>query len=200
MLQPGQVDVPPRPVPPAAVRWRRVGIYYLVVYAVTYGAVGGFLACGGSFRHPSWVLFAQVVSLTPALLALLLTRYLWREPVGAALGLRPRRDRWLLVAWLLPWLLSVLALVLGLAVPGVRWDGSLQPAVDAKILAPEQLELLRRMASRTSVPAAAVRPRSPRAPGLVAARSARASSGDARRCEQAGERHAGAVAGRLGIS
>lgn len=139
----------PRPSP---VRWRRVITYYLVVYVVSYGLVGGFLAAGGSFRDASWVLFAQVSALTPALAALVLTRWLWRAPLAQTLGLRPRRDRWLLAAWLLPWALSLLALGLGLAVPDVRWDGSLQPAVDRTILSPEQLGMLQRIAAQISLP------------------------------------------------
>jgi membrane protease YdiL (CAAX protease family) len=134
------------------VRWRRVVIYYGLVYALSYGLVGGFLAAGGSFRDASWVFFAQVSSLSPALLALVLNRWLWREPLVASLGLRLRRDRWLLLAWLLPWVLVALALAFGLLMPHARWDGSLQPAVTARILSPAQLELLRRMAAGASVP------------------------------------------------
>ncbi len=136
---------------PAGVRWRRVGIYYGLVFLVSYGLVGGFLAAGGSFRDASWVFFAQVSSLTPAVMALVLTR-VWREPLNASLALRPRRDRWLLLAWLLPWLLVLLALGFGLLMPGTRWDGSLQPAVTARILSPAQLDLLHRMAAAASVP------------------------------------------------
>jgi membrane protease YdiL (CAAX protease family) len=138
--------------PHARVRWRRVVAYYLLVLGVSYGLVGGFLASGGSFQRANWVFFAQASALTPALLALVLNRWVWREPLAASLGLRLRRDRWLLVAWLAGWAVCLLALAFGLAVPGVRWDGSLQPAVDAKLLSVDQLGLLRRMAAQVSLP------------------------------------------------
>jgi uncharacterized protein len=134
------------------VRWRRVIVYYLLVYIVSYALVGGFLAFGGSFRDPSWIFFAQASALTPALMAIGLTRWLWRDPVAISLGLRLRRDRWLFVAWVVPWGLSLLALALGLAVPGVHWDGSLQPAVDAKFLSAGQLDSLRQIAKAFSLP------------------------------------------------
>jgi hypothetical protein len=134
------------------VRWRRVVVYNLLLWTVSYGLVGGFLACGGSFKDASWVFFAQASALVPALLALVLTRWLWRAPLRDSLGLRLRRDRWLLVALTVPWLLCLLALAFGLLVPGVRWDGSLQSAVDAKLFSPDQLGLLRRMAAQASVP------------------------------------------------
>lgn len=148
----GQIGESAVAAQPARVRWARVAVYYLTVYAATYTMVGGFLASGGSFRHPSWIFFAQVSSLTPALVALLLTKWLWREPVARTLGLRPWWNRWLLVAWLLPWLLTLLALGFGLAMPGVHWDGSLRPAVDAKILSAGQLEMLHRISAKASLP------------------------------------------------
>ncbi|MBN2574858.1 MAG: CPBP family intramembrane metalloprotease [Deltaproteobacteria bacterium] len=139
--------------PPARVRWRRVAVFYLAVYATSYGALGSFLASGGSFRDASWVFFAQVSALTPAIVALIITKWLWREPVAAMLKLRPWWNRWLLVAWLVPWALSLVALGLGLLVPGVHWDGTLEPAVAAKILSPGQLEMLHEIAAKASVPA-----------------------------------------------
>jgi membrane protease YdiL (CAAX protease family) len=134
------------------VRWRRVITYYALVYAVSYGLVGGFLLLGGSFKDPSWVFFAQVSSLTPALMALGLTRWLWRAPLSSSLGLRLRADRWLLLAWLLPWALALLALGFGLAVPGTMYDGTLQPAVDRTIVSQTQLNWLRQVAARASLP------------------------------------------------
>jgi hypothetical protein len=139
------------PERPGAVRWRRVVVFNLLLWTVSYGLVGGFLAAGGSFENASWVFFAQVSALAPALVALVLTRW-WRAPLRDSLGLRLRFDRWLLVALFVPWVLCLLALAFGLLVPGVRWDGSLQPAVDARLLSPEQLDLLRSVAARASVP------------------------------------------------
>lgn len=138
--------------PAGPVRWRRVITYYALVYAVSYGLVGGFLLLGGSFKDPSWVFFAQVSSLTPALMALGLTRWLWRAPLSSSLGLRLRADRWLLLAWLLPWALALLALGFGLAVPGTMYDGTLQPAVDRTIVSQTQLNWLRQVAARASLP------------------------------------------------
>jgi membrane protease YdiL (CAAX protease family) len=139
-------------LPIAPVRWRRVIIYYALVYAASYGLVGGFLLTGGSFRDPGWVFFAQVSSLTPALVALGLTRWLWHAPLSSSLGLRLRADRWLLLAWLLPWALALLALGFALAVPGTRYDGTLQPAVDRTLVSQAQLTWLRQLAARAALP------------------------------------------------
>ena len=134
------------------VRWRRVIFYYLLVYALSYGLVGGFLFFGGSFGDSSWVFFAQASALTPALLAIVLTRWLWRDPLVQSLGLRLRFNRWLLIAWLVPWALSLLALCFGLTIPGVSWDASLQPAVDSTLVSPEQLKMLGGISAETGLP------------------------------------------------
>jgi membrane protease YdiL (CAAX protease family) len=138
--------------PVAEVRWRRVVTYYLLTYAVSYGLVGGFLLSGGSFSDPSWLFFVQVSSLTPALMAIGLCRWLWHAPVKSSLALRLRADRWLLLAWLLPWALALLALAFALAVPGTAYDGTLQPAVVRTLLSQAQLEWLHRLAARISLP------------------------------------------------
>jgi hypothetical protein len=129
------------------VRWRRVAAFNGLVWLVSYGMVGAFLAGGGSFDDASWVPLAQVSALVPALVAVALTRFAWREPVRASLGLVRPRGGWLVACLLAPWVMNLAALAFGLLVPGVAWDGSLQPAVDARLLSPEQLALLHRLAS-----------------------------------------------------
>lgn len=152
-MQPSaQIKECPNSVSPVGVRWRRVIVYNVLLWIVSYSVVGCFFAVGGSFQDASWVFFAQASALIPGLLAIVLTRWLWRAPLRESLGLRLRCDRWLVVALIVPWVLCLLALVFGLLIPGVRWDGSLQSAVDVKILSPDQLDLLRRMAARASVP------------------------------------------------
>jgi hypothetical protein len=134
------------------VNWRRVLTYYIAVYVASYGLVLGFRLAGGSFNDASWVFFAQLSSLMPALMAMALTRWLWRQPLVSSLGLRLRADRWLLTAWLLPWALGLLALAFGLAMPGASYDGSLRPAVERTFLSQGQLELLQGIAARVSLP------------------------------------------------
>ncbi len=135
-----------------SVRWGRVIAYCAVVFAVSYGLVGALLLAGGGLNDPSSLFFFQASALTPALAAVVMARWVWREPVVAALALRPRRKRWLVVAWLAAWCVALLALGIGAAMPGVEWDSSLQPAVDRALLSADQLELLRGLARDASLP------------------------------------------------
>jgi uncharacterized protein len=136
------------------VNWSRVITYYVAVYIASYGLVGGYRLAGGNFADPSSVFFFQLSSLMPALVAMVLTRWRWRQPVRSSLALRWRAGRWLLVAWLSPWAIALLALAFGLAMPGAHYDGTLQPAVERTILSQGQVEILRNLAARVSLPAA----------------------------------------------
>ena len=122
------------------------------MYVATYGSLLGFHLAGGSFKDPSWVFFAQVSSLLPALVAMVLTRWVWRRPFVASLAVRLRADRWLLVAWLSPWALALLALGFGLLMPGASYDGTLRPAVERAIVAESHLDRLRGAAARHPLP------------------------------------------------
>jgi hypothetical protein len=139
---------------PERVDWRRVLTYYVAVYVTSYGMVVGFRLAGGSFGDASWVFAAQVSSLMPAAVAMALTRWRWHQPLRTSLGLRLHANRWLLVAWLSPWALALLALAFGLAMPGASYDGSLQPAVERTFLSQGQVEMLHSFAARLSVPVA----------------------------------------------
>jgi membrane protease YdiL (CAAX protease family) len=127
-------------------------LYYAVAYVGTYATVALFLGRGGSFRDPTWVFFAQILMLVPAASAILLQRFVFREPVRESLAIRLRPNRWFAVAWLLPLALAVAALGLELLQPGVTFDGSLEPAVKRAYLSEGQVAQARTLALRLSVP------------------------------------------------
>jgi hypothetical protein len=134
------------------VRWRRILLFYFAVYVLSYGSVGLFFLFGGSFSDPSWALFAQLSSLSSAITAIALSKLLWREATIDYLALKPRFDIWLLLAWVAALALALLALVLGLAVPGTSWDGTLQPAVDRTLLSSEHLDIIKGYAEGIGLP------------------------------------------------
>src|SRR6187431_797058 len=108
-----------------ASRTRRVASYYGCTFLFTHALAAGYLLCGGSWRRLDSFAFANLVMWVPGLVAAGTARWLYREPVLRVLGLSLRFNRWLLVAWLLPLLLSGATLLLGLALPGTAYSASL---------------------------------------------------------------------------
>lgn len=103
----------------------RVFIYYAGVFVFTHAGAAAYLLQGGSWSEPDSFVVANLLMLIPGLVAAAAARWLFRAPVGRTLGLRWVWSRWLVVAWLLPVVLSLVALLLGLAFPGASYSADL---------------------------------------------------------------------------
>lgn len=117
----------------------RIAGYYGVTFLVTHGLVAGYLLGGGSWRRLDSLVFANLAMLVPGLVAVGHARLLFREPVTRVLGLSLRLNRWFLIAWLLPLLLSLATLLLALALPGTSYSAQLAGLSARFDLSPAQL-------------------------------------------------------------
>ena len=87
-------------------RVRRVAVYYCVTFLLTHALVAGYLLSGGSLRRLDSFAFANLTMLVPGLVAACTARFYYRQPVRRVLGLSTRLNRWFVLAWLGPLLLS----------------------------------------------------------------------------------------------
>lgn len=93
-------------------------VFLVLAYGLAWTLGLSFLALGGRVDSRAFIAVGILYMFTPATAAVIAQRFIWKEPVRD-LGLRTPRLPWLLISWLLPVLLTVLALALSLAVPGV---------------------------------------------------------------------------------
>jgi membrane protease YdiL (CAAX protease family) len=114
--------------------WRNAGVsrplsrvlsYYAAVFVITHAFAGVYLLRGGSWSRPGSFIVANLAMLIPGLVAAAAARWLFREPVRRALGLRWVLDRWLAIGWLLPLILSFAVLVVGIALPRASYSADL---------------------------------------------------------------------------
>ena len=122
--------------------FQRAAAYYGVTFLITHGLAAGYLGAGGSWRRPDSFLVANLIMLVPGVVAALMARWSFREPVRASLGLRFAVNRWFAIAWLLPLLLSVATLLVGLAFPGVSYSPGLEGLSARFALEPERARQL----------------------------------------------------------
>jgi uncharacterized protein len=120
-------------------RGGRVGSFYAVTFLLTHALALGYLLSGGSFRRLDSFVFANAAMMVPGLVAVCLTRFVFREPVGRTLGLSLRFNRWFLFAWWFPPLLSLAALLIGLSLPGTSYSRQLAGLSARFELSAEQL-------------------------------------------------------------
>jgi hypothetical protein len=105
------------------VRWTRIAVFFVVTVLATQG----FSALVGAVRGPvrkgdmvEWLLRANLAMLVPGIVALVFAHFVLREPAGVALDLRWRPNWAWLVAWLLPAVMTAVALGILLLAPGAH--------------------------------------------------------------------------------
>ena len=81
----------------------------------------------------------------PMIVAILLQKGVYREPVKEPLGISFRLNRWFLVAWLLPPVIALATFGVSLLVPGVEYSPQMQGMLErfASLLPPEQMQQLK---------------------------------------------------------
>jgi len=105
------------------VRWGRIVAFLLLTVAATQGISALIATLRGPAKKGDmfeWGLRANLAMLVPGLMAMIFARFVLREPARTALGLRFRPNRWWLVAWCLPALMTLASLGLRLAAPGAQ--------------------------------------------------------------------------------
>ncbi len=107
------------------VNWKRVAIFCGATFALTHVLTLGYVLSGGSWSSPSSFAVANALMLCPALVALGLQRYVFREPIVAPLGLHFRPNRWFVLSWLLPPVVMVGALAFSLLLPGASYSAEM---------------------------------------------------------------------------
>jgi membrane protease YdiL (CAAX protease family) len=105
--------------------WRRVSLFYVVTFAVTHAMSFGYVMTGGSWGSLSGVAVANALMLCPAVVALGLQRFVFREPIVEPFGLHFRPNRWFVFGWLLPPVVMIGALGLSLWLPHARYAGDM---------------------------------------------------------------------------
>lgn len=114
--------------------WKRVAPFYAVTFTLTHALSLGYVWAGGSWGSPRSFAVANALMLCPAIAALVLSRFVFHEPIVASLGLHFRPTRWFVFAWLFPPVVMLAALALSLFLPGASYApdmGGLTPEMDS---------------------------------------------------------------------
>jgi membrane protease YdiL (CAAX protease family) len=105
-----------------------------------------FYAVGGRLNTlPGFVVLGTYMFI-PMIMAIIVQKLIYREPLKQPLGISFRPNRWFLVAWLLPPLMAIATIGASLLVPGVEYSPEMAGFLErfAASLTPEQLEQAQR--------------------------------------------------------
>jgi uncharacterized protein len=105
--------------------WRRAALFCVAVFVLTHALSVAYVEAGGSWNTPSSFAVLNLLMLCPALVAIGLQRFVYREPIARPLALLFRPTRWFLVAWLLPPVVMLAALGVSLLLPTAIYSGDM---------------------------------------------------------------------------
>jgi membrane protease YdiL (CAAX protease family) len=125
----------------------RASVFTVLTLAVSFFFAAALYFWGGvKWNTPAAQLAGVAYMYLPAAVAVGLYRFVYRQPVGAALGVRWRPNRWWLLAWLFPAGLAFATLAVSLLLPGVRYAPDLSGLFQRfqHMFPPETVEDMRR--------------------------------------------------------
>jgi membrane protease YdiL (CAAX protease family) len=99
-------------------RPRKAIVFLGLAFGMAWLLGFGFFALGGRVNSGAFTVMALLCMFMPAAAALITQKLIWKEPLRD-LGLTAPQWKWMAVAWFLPVLLVLVALILSLLVPGV---------------------------------------------------------------------------------
>jgi membrane protease YdiL (CAAX protease family) len=125
-------------------------VFLALAYVLAWTLGFGFFALGGRLNSGAFAAMAVLYMFAPAAAAVITQRLIWKGP-WRDLGLQVPRLPWLLIAFLLPLFLVVIALALSLVFPGVSlvtgFDGFI--AALASKLPPQKVADVQRQLEHT---------------------------------------------------
>jgi membrane protease YdiL (CAAX protease family) len=122
-----------------------------LTFVINWSFVWLFYALGGRWGTPVGTAFGAAYMFVPMIVAVLIQKGIWHEPVTEPLGISFRVNRWFLVAWLLPPAIMLVTFGVGLLLPGIEYSPQMQGVFErfAPLLKPEQMQRLQEQASTT---------------------------------------------------
>ena len=112
-----------------------------------------FWVLGGRWGTPAGTAFGAAYMFVPMVVAILLQRGVYHEPVKGPLGISFRLNRWFLVAWWLPPILAAATFGVTLLLPGIEYSPQMQGMFErfAPLLTPEQMQQLKERMAATPI-------------------------------------------------
>lgn len=104
-----------------------------------------FYISGGRLNMPVATAVLVAYMFVPMTMAIIVQKFVYKEPVKEPLGISRKLNRWFLVAWLLPAGLAFATLGVSLLFPGVEYSPEMAGLFERfkSILTPEQIEQLK---------------------------------------------------------
>jgi membrane protease YdiL (CAAX protease family) len=125
---------------------RRVGLFLGMTFAVNWLMAGLFWKLGGKWNTPYSLILGVLYMFVPMFSAIIVQKLIYRQPLKVPLGISFKLNRWFLIAWFLPPMLTLASIGVSLLLPGISFSADASGFFEryADIFTPERIEEMKR--------------------------------------------------------
>src|SRR5216683_625117 len=105
-----------------AVNVKKVALFLVLTYGLTYLLAILYYAAGGTMKMPGVLVIGLVIMFLPMTAAIVVQKFVYKAPLKEPLRINFRPNRWFLVAWLSPLLIALATLGVAMLFPGVSFS------------------------------------------------------------------------------
>ena len=115
-----------------------VGLTFLFNYLLVFL----YFAFGGVWENPGALIIAVTYMFIPMVVAIIIQKLIYKEPLKGPLAISFKLNRWFLVAWFLPLIFAFTTLMISILFPGVEFSLGMERMFEMLkgVLNPEQME------------------------------------------------------------
>ena len=115
-----------------------IGLTFFLSYLLAFL----YFVFGGEWVMPGSLIVATIYMFIPMVVAFVVQKLIYKEPIKKPLGISFKLNRWFFVAWLLPPVIAFATIGVSLLFPGVEYSPSMAGMFDrfGALLTPEELE------------------------------------------------------------
>ena len=108
-----------------------------------------FFAFGGRWGSPASIAMAASYMFVPMIMAIIVQKFIYKEPIKGPLGISFKLNRWFLIAWLFPPIIAFACLGVSLLFPGVEYSPGMEGLLERfeSVLTTKQLEQMKNQAN-----------------------------------------------------
>ncbi|MCX5997695.1 MAG: CPBP family intramembrane metalloprotease, partial [Chloroflexi bacterium] len=128
-----------------SVRAKKILLFTGLTFFIDWSLVGLYLALGGTTDGAGMALLAVFYMFVPMLVAIMVQKRIFRQPLAGPLGISFKVNRWFFIAWFLPPVIAFMAMGISLLMPGVSFTPDMSGFFNslAGALTPEQMDQAR---------------------------------------------------------
>ena len=128
---------------------QKATIFICLTFLANYLMVTLYLYLGGKWVMPGSIVMGTVYMFIPMIMAIVVQKLIYREPLREPLGISFKLNWWFLAAWLLPLVIAFATLGISLLLPGVEFSPQMAGLMERfkSVLTPEQLQQIGQQAT-----------------------------------------------------